>query len=144
MSAGAGAEAAVKVLDSWAVMAWLRDEPAARRIDRLWRQAAAGKIRLAISVINLGEVFYLTARWRSLRDAELVLSHMQDLPLEVRPAPNVLVWEAARIKALHRLSYADAFAVATAIREAAPLVTGDPEMKALADKGLVAVEWVRG
>ncbi len=135
--------AAVKVLDSWAVMAWLRDEPAARRIDQLWARAAAGKIRLAISVINLGEVFYLTARWKSLEDAELVLSYMQDLPLEVQPAPNALVWEAARLKALHRLSYADAFAVATAIREAAPLVTGDPEMKALAEKGLVAVEWVR-
>ena len=143
MNAKRAPEARVLVLDSWAVMAWLRDEPAAHRIDQLWSQAAAGQTRLLISAINLGEVFYLTTRWRSLRDAELVLRQMQEMPLEVRPAPNPLIFEAARLKAVHRLSYADAFAVATAVREAAPLVTGDLEMKALEEKGVLMLDWVR-
>jgi predicted nucleic acid-binding protein len=42
-----------------------------------------------------------------------------------------LILEAARIKADHRLSYADAFAVATAERHRLPLLTGDPELLAL-------------
>jgi predicted nucleic acid-binding protein len=42
-----------------------------------------------------------------------------------------LVLSAARIKAAHPISYADAFAVATAKAEAARLATGDPEILAL-------------
>jgi predicted nucleic acid-binding protein len=40
---------------------------------------------------------------------------------------------AAQIKAGNRLSYADAFVVATAQRHSAPLYTGDPEIVALGD-----------
>lgn len=41
---------------------------------------------------------------------------------------------AAGIKARHRLSYADAFAVEVAERHRAPLLTGDPEIVALASE----------
>jgi len=143
MKPGGAAEVRVKALDSWAVMAWLRDEPAAQRIDDLWSDAAAGKLRLIISAINVGEIFYLAARWRSRADAELILRQLHEMPLDIRPAVNALVWEAARLKAQHRISFADAFAVATAVREGAPLVTGDPEMKGLADKGVVTLDWIR-
>ncbi len=143
MNGKPGPDKTAMVLDTWAVMAWLRDDPAADRIDELWSQAAARKLRLLISAINLGEVFYLTARWRGVREAELVLRQIHEMPVEVRPAPNTLIFEAARLKAVHRISYADAFAVATAIREGAPLATGDPEMKALQDKGVVTLHWLR-
>jgi predicted nucleic acid-binding protein len=136
------AEPARKVLDTWAVIAWLRDESGAARVERLWAEAAAGKLRLLMSAVNIGEVFYITARWRSLTDAEIVMRHLQELPLEICPAPNTLIWGAARVKAQHRLSYADAFAVATALRESATLVTGDPEVRAVGEKGVVRVEWI--
>lgn len=42
-----------------------------------------------------------------------------------------LVLGAARVKARHALSYADAFAVALAERLRLPLMTGDPEIVAL-------------
>jgi len=45
-----------------------------------------------------------------------------------------LVRAAAFVKARHRLSYADAFCVATAQRMRAPLWTGDPEILALGDE----------
>ena len=47
---------------------------------------------------------------------------------------------AARIKAVHALSYADCFAAATAIREQAPLVTGDPEFKKLGK--VLPIDWI--
>jgi ribonuclease VapC len=50
------------------------------------------------------------------------------------------VIEAARIKAHHPLSFADCFAVATAARENAIVVTGDPEFKAV--EKLVEIEWL--
>ena len=41
---------------------------------------------------------------------------------------RALILEAARIKADYPMSYADAFAAATAIQLGAPLWTGDPEL----------------
>jgi ribonuclease VapC len=47
---------------------------------------------------------------------------------------------AAKLKATRRISYADGFAAALAQRVGASLVTGDPELKAIAD--VVTVEWI--
>ena len=50
---------------------------------------------------------------------------------------------AATIKARYPISYADAFAVATAIRHDAPLVTGDPELRATpANEKALKLEWI--
>lgn len=46
-------------------------------------------------------------------------------------AREPLVLEAARLKARYPMSYADAFAVATARAERAAIVTGDAEILAL-------------
>jgi ribonuclease VapC len=50
------------------------------------------------------------------------------------------VIQAARIKAEHSLSFADCFAAATAIREGASLLTGDPEFKKLGKA--LDIEWL--
>ena len=111
------------VLDSWSVLAFLDGtEPAATEVDAL-----LARERPAISWINLGEVFYVVRR-RHGEDA--AVETLRDL----RPAvdallPSVdLVLAAGRIKADHPLSYADAFAAATAIERLATLWTGDPEL----------------
>jgi len=44
------------------------------------------------------------------------------------------------LEAWHRISYADAFAAALAQQLAAPVVTGDPELRDI--EGEVAVEWL--
>jgi len=54
------------------------------------------------------------------------------------PIKEKLRLEAARLKSKHRLSYADAFAVATARLEHRPVLTEDPEILGL-PKGVVAV-----
>jgi predicted nucleic acid-binding protein len=48
------------------------------------------------------------------------------LTLEVPGEARVL--EAAHLKAGHRMAYADAFAVVTALAHRLPLATGDPEI----------------
>jgi predicted nucleic acid-binding protein len=50
------------------------------------------------------------------------------------------VLEAARVKAQFPLSYADAFAISTALRSQAMVVTGDPEFRAVAH--LVEILWL--
>ena len=143
MSAEPAARMPVKVIDSWALMAWLKDQqPASERVEALWGKARAREVRLVINVVNLGEVYYLTAKAKGIESAEMVLEQLGAMPLEVRPAPNGVVFEAARIKAEFSVSYADAFAAATAIRERAPLVTGDPELRMLARRRLLHLEWI--
>ncbi len=48
--------------------------------------------------------------------------------------------EASKIKARYPISYADCFAVATALRENATIVTGDPEFKTV--QKLVEIDWL--
>jgi ribonuclease VapC len=50
------------------------------------------------------------------------------------------VIEAAKIKARHPLSYADAFAVATALRHDAAIIAGDPEFASV--KEMVTIQWL--
>jgi predicted nucleic acid-binding protein len=115
------------VLDAYALLAYLTKESGHARIKDLM---ASEDTVIVINSINLGEVFYILARGRSIRAAEHFLSViLPSLPITVLENSVEDVIEAARIKAKHALSFADCFAAATAIRERAPLVTGDPEFK---------------
>src|SRR3990172_10915002 len=46
------------VLDAWALLAWLGDEPGAGVVERWLGRAARNQDPLALSVINAGEVHY--------------------------------------------------------------------------------------
>jgi predicted nucleic acid-binding protein len=122
----------VAVVDSWGILALLRaEEPGATAMRRYLRRARTGNLRLLLNVVNLGEVFYRLLQLTDEPQAEQRLAQIKALPIEIVPAREVLVMEAARVKAAHRLSYADAFAVATGRAENAPVITGDPEILAL-------------
>jgi predicted nucleic acid-binding protein len=80
-----------------------------------------------MSWINLGEVFYITARQTSVGEAHrLVADLRRQLELDVATPSRVL--EAASVKAVYPMALADAFAVAAAQAHGAVLVTGDPEI----------------
>ena len=81
--------------------------------------------------MNLGEVFYLCAKARDLAYGERVLENLR-VRVGAVSAGDDLVLHAARLKARHPISYADAFAAATAMLRDAPLVTGDPGLQAMA------------
>jgi predicted nucleic acid-binding protein len=127
-----------KVFDSFALLVYLNLEGGYRTVKDLLSSKAT---EVLINEINLGEVFYILARGRGLEKADYFLNTIYpSLPL--REAGNAFrdVLEAARIKARYAISYADCFAAATALREKAPLVTGDPEFKKL--KGLIEIDWL--
>jgi predicted nucleic acid-binding protein len=111
------------VLDSWAVLRYLEGaEPAASAVDGLLAES-----RPAMSWINLGEVLYILRRQQGEAPA---LETVRDLCEVVDPLlPDAaLVLVAARFKADHPMSYADAFAAALAVERDAALWTGDPEL----------------
>jgi predicted nucleic acid-binding protein len=110
------------VLDSWALLAYLGDEPAAGQVESAWIAEGA-----AISSINLGEVLYIRIRSHGEKSANDAVAAIRG-PLEVVDPDWALVSTAAAIKARGGLSYADAFCIATALRANARLLTGDPEI----------------
>jgi predicted nucleic acid-binding protein len=120
------------VLDAWAALAFLqREGPAALVVRRLLRRAVHGNLRLLINAVNLGEVYYRLLQTAGVERADERLGLLRRLPIEVCPVRETLALSAARIKAAHSISYADAFAVATAKSERARLATGDPGILAL-------------
>ena len=58
------------VLDSWAVMAYLEDEPASKKIGEMLAGSLSDGTPLLMSVINAGEIWYIVARRRSQKEAE--------------------------------------------------------------------------
>jgi len=114
------------VLDAWAVEAVLRGEVAGPRVERIIRDGAA-----VISWINLGEVLYVETRRMGAAAAEAAVRALTARLTAEEPRAEIVV-AAARRKAARGLSFADCFALATADRHGAPLLTGDPEIIAAA------------
>jgi ribonuclease VapC len=134
-------EPAAFVLDSFALLAYLQDEPAAARIQKLLENTGTGRCRLFLSIINLGEILYITERRGGLVKAQDALALIQQLPIEILSADEQTVFTAAHIKANHSLSYADCFVVAIGIQENATVITADPEFHAVEE--IVQVEWLQ-
>jgi predicted nucleic acid-binding protein len=127
MSAGS-----VAVVDSWAALAFLRKEGAAdATMRRYLKRADSGNVRLLMNLVNLGEVYYRMTQLTGVGDADERLRLFRRLPIEMVPVREPLALEAGRVKAQYRISFADAFAVATARVENGTVLTGDPEILAL-------------
>ncbi len=124
---------ASRVLDSWALLAFFEDEPAADAVEEILHRASLGKDRLYLSVMNWAEVYYSTMREVSEDAAESRAAEIRNLPIDIVGVADDLKLArlAAQLKAGHKLSLADAFAAALAKDKKAELVTGDPEFKAL-------------
>lgn len=128
------------VLDSYAVLALVEDEPGAETVAEIVARETA---ELYMSVVNLGEVYYIIVRKQGERAAEDVVrgvTEEEGLTLAEVTWPRAK--EAARIKAGGGLSYADAFVLGLGRELGAPVVTGDPEIRDAAGGLGVEVVWI--
>jgi predicted nucleic acid-binding protein len=128
------------VLDSFALLAYLQDEPVGARIESLLDNAEKEKCRLLLSLINLGEILYIIERRGGVAKTQDTLALIRQLPVEIPAVDEQLVFGAAHIKATYAISYADAFVVATAMQEHATVVSADPEFQSV--ETIVQVEWL--
>ena len=120
------------VLDAWSLVALLKaEEPAAAYVKKLLQRAVVEELLLALSLIHLGEVFYIISRWSGKDAANAALQTIYEAPIEILPVEEEAVFAAADYKSMNRMSYADAFALAAAVKLDAILVTGDPELISL-------------
>jgi ribonuclease VapC len=132
---------ATKVLDSWALIAFFEDEPAADAVEKILEQAAAEKHKLLMSVVNWGEVYYNTMREVSVEAAEQKLKEMDAMPIEIVGVDIQLTKQAAIYKATKKMSYADCFGAALAKSRNAEFVTGDSEFKEIEKE--IKIGWLK-
>ena len=130
-----------KLLDSYALLAYLNKEKNFQKIKKVLSEAQSSGCPLLMNEINIGETYYILYRKRSREKAEFFLDTvLPGLSITVLSNSFEDIMAAARIKAEYPLSFADCFAAATARRENAIVLTGDPEFKKIAH--MVTIDWL--
>jgi predicted nucleic acid-binding protein len=129
------------VLDSFALIAYFRDEAGADKVEALLHKAASTGEPLHMTEVNYAEVQYIIIRRNGLPAWEAVAERLVALPIKFHPVIRDLADLAARFKASHPISLADAFAAALAKARDAELVTGDREFKTV-EKDLKKIRWL--
>lgn len=124
------------VLDSWAFLAWLQDEPiAAAQVQSLLDQSEREECELFASLINIGEVYYLLAK-RINEDRAMEFRNMIfRMPVKIVSATDEEVWQAVNFKKAFAISYADGFAASAALTQDAAVATGDVEFLTMGRSG---------
>lgn len=128
------------VFDSWSVLAYFEDEPAGQKVADIIADARENGIPTKMTVVNIGEVWYILARRMSPAEADSSIAELRQLGIEFVDADWKLANEAARFKSKNKMSFADCFAAALAKENKADLVTGDQEFKQVEDE--VRMLWV--
>lgn len=128
------------VLDSYAILALVADEPGAQVVVEIILEETAEPY---LSVVSLGEVYYIVMRRQGESAAEAIIRGVrQEEGLVIAEACWPRVKDAVRIKAGGGLAYADAFVLGLAQELGAPLVTGDPELRITAARLGVELVWI--
>ncbi len=128
------------LFDSHAILKYSQDEKGAELVEQFLHESDKGGLKAYMSEINLGEVYYQTIRKIGLEPAREFIERLSQLPFEIIAPSSEIIMKASEIKAQYAISYADCFAVATALQFSAAIVTGDPEFKKIDD--LVKINWV--
>lgn len=130
------------VLDACAMIAYLRDEPGAHVVEELLIDEAPNCYAHAV---NLCEVFYDFVKARDEQTARQAVQDLIDVGVVPREDMDSGFWEQAGLfKARHRVSLADAFAVALAKRLEADLVSSDHhEFDPIVGTGDVRIKFIR-
>lgn len=86
------------VLDSWALVALLnKEKPASGQVEKLLQKAADGHAYLALSIIHLGEIFYIVGRRRGSDVANDFLGQIKRLPVQIIQADEPHILAAAHL-----------------------------------------------
>ena len=119
------------VLDASAMLVLLDNRPSARRIKQLIVETDRFDSVLLASVVNLGEVFYLSWLRHGEQPARDTLDDLSQLPIQVLPVDASQALKAAELKALHHIPYVDCLAAALSSIHQATLVTSDTDFEKL-------------
>lgn len=128
------------IFDSYALLKFFQKEKGYEKVVHLLEEIKKSGAIKYINAMNLGEIIYSTKREFGDQKKLEVLANIERLNFTILSAPNNLIFRAAEYKVQYGISYADCFALASAVEYQATIVTGDPEFKKV--EHLVEVVWV--
>ena len=133
------------LLDTSAILALTDQEAGFERVEALLDRATSGDIEVAICAMSLMEVFYITLQEQGEDYAAHLVALIKAWPVRwIYPDDRTLLF-AGRLKAFHRLSFADALIAGTAKLNEAVLVHKDPEFDDLPEEiSLLRLPYKRG
>jgi predicted nucleic acid-binding protein len=130
-----------RLLDSYALLAYLNKEAGFEKVRNVLADAQKTNHPVLMNELNVGETYNILYRKRGQEQAEYFLDTvLAGLPIYMASNDFNAVVSASKIKARHALSFADCIAVATAQRENAVILTGDPEFKNV--EKFVKIDWL--
>jgi len=119
------------VLDASAVVHYLQAGLGAGKLEQLLADARRQQLLLCMSVLNLGEVYYLTWQRAGEEKARHVVATLSHLPIQIIPVDLLQSLKAGGLKAVHKIPYVDCVAAALALQRQATLVTSDRDFEKL-------------
>ena len=122
------------VLDSSAFFTLFEDEKGAEIVQELLERAKKEEVAIFVCFATFTEVFYITFREKEQEEARKRVKLMSRLVITRVESSEELGLIAGRLKATHKLSFADAWIAATAIVYDSTLVHKDPEFEQLEDE----------
>ena len=128
------------IFDSHALLKFFQKEKGYEKVVHLLEEIRKTGVVKYINAINLGEIIYSTKKEFGDQKKLEVLANIERLNFTILPISNNLIFQAAEYKAQYSISYADCFALASAVELKAILITGDPEFKKV--EHLVDIVWV--
>ncbi|MDD5555617.1 MAG: type II toxin-antitoxin system VapC family toxin [bacterium] len=129
-----------KVLDSYALIAFLENGTGSDKVFDLIRHARDTEDRLLLSVVSWGEIYYILYKTAGKKAADQALQDIDTLPIEIVPVDCGLARVAAELKSKLKLTYTDCFAAALAKIKRVELITGDPDFNQIEKE--VRVFWL--
>ena len=130
------------VFDSYALIAHFKKEKGHEVVSEMLTEISVGERTGYLTLINLGEIYYITHRANGEKNALEAMRMIKSMPIEIVGVDEEITMRAAKIKATHKLSFADAFAAALTIAKKATLITGDKEFKGLEGGAYFKVKFI--
>ena len=134
------------LLDACAVLAFLKNEAGADMVRELLDKAERKEITVSMNAVNLIEVYYDRIRMIGSDLSHAIIREIYNtFPISIiETIDSAIVGEAARLKAMGKMSFADTILVATARCTGAAIVTCDHiELESVERQEPISFLWIR-
>ncbi len=127
------------VFDTHPLVSFFKGENSS--VQKLLESMESGNLEAFISAITVSELFYIFSRFKNIELSEIVLNHIRHSRIVIVPVSAEIAEEGGKFKFRYSkegVSLADCIIAATASKENAILVSGDPgcrKIKEISVKG---------
>lgn len=129
------------ILDTYAVLGYFLDEPSAETTSEVLELARSNEIKLYMSWINVGEVYYIIQRRYDRKIAIDLIENVKAWPIELIEVSHEQVILAGDIKAKYPMSLGDSYAAALTMWVRGVLLTADEKFQQLENR-MIKIKWL--